>query len=130
MTAKDTKKAATAVSDFLAVSSIGGLPDLGVDEAVQLAKDASGDPKALGLERPEDVQEAMLGSYFGALGDAEVHAANREAEMGVARMRTNRWNMLFRMAGIDPDGAARMTFDRENGDPSAMLKVKERYYFG
>lgn len=130
MNANDRQKAATAVSDFLAVSAVGGLPDLGIEDAVRLASDAAADPEALGMTDPGDVEAAMLGSYFGTIGDQEVRQTARDTEMAVARMKTERWDLLFQMSGIDSEDAARMEFDRENGDPSAMLKVKERYYFG
>ena len=131
MTTPEAKnEAATAMSDFLAVSALGGLPDLGMDDAVDLAKSASADPEAMGAESPADVQAAMLGAYFGAVGDAEIMQAARDSEMAVARMKSERWDTLFRASGVSPDEAGRMMFDRANGDPSAMLKVKERYYFG
>lgn len=131
MTTPEAKKAAaTAMSDFLAVSALGGLSDLGMDDAVNLAKAASADPEAMGAASPADVQAAMLGTYFGAVGDAEIMQAARDSEMAVARMKSERWDTLFRVSGVSPEEAGRMMFDRDNGDPSAMLKVKERYYFG
>ncbi len=131
MNTPDKRTVATAaMDDFLAVSAVGGLPDLGVDDVVALAKAASADPEAMGAASPADVQDAMLGAYFGAVGDAEIMQAARDSEMAVARMKSDRWDMLFRVSGVSPEEAGRMMFDRDNGDPSAMVRVKERYYFG
>lgn len=131
MNTPDKRTMATAaMDDFLAVSAVGGLPDLGMDDVAALAKAASADPAAHGAETAADVQGAMLGAYFGAVGDAEIMQAVRDSDMAVARMKSDRWDMLFRATGVSPDEAGRMMFDRDNGDPSAMMRVKERYYFG
>ena len=53
-----------------------------------------------------------------------------ERDMLWKRMKSDRRTAMFRASGIGPDEAGRIAFDEMAGDPSAMLKVKERFFFG
>ena len=76
------------------------------------------------------IQEAMLGTYYGNLmaGDLEAEAAARVSTWN--RMRSDRHAAMFRFSDIDAETAGRLAFDEMAGDPSGMLKLKERFFFG
>ena len=76
------------------------------------------------------IQEAMLSTYYGSLMASEFEAEEAERVSTWNRMRSDRRAAMFRFSDIDAETAGRLAFDEMAGDPSGMLKLKERFFFG
>ena len=124
-----------ALAAFAQASVEGTLGKLTTDGAFRLARSVSADPSALSevVGAPgatkDDAETLVLDEYFAERSADLVRSVSSERDTMVRRMRSERRNRMFESAGITPDEAARVSFDDENGDPSSMNLVKERFYF-
>lgn len=119
MTSADERN--NAYASFLAMAADGTLGSLDEMDASALASSVSDEPT---------LQEAVLGSFYGSKMRSEIEGEAMERDMLWKRMKSDRRTAMFRASGIGPDEAGRIAFDEMAGDPSAMLKVKERFFFG
>lgn len=110
-----------AYAGFLAMAADGTLGSLDEAEASALASSISDEPI---------LQEAVLDRFYGSKMGTEIEDEARERDMTWRRMKSDRRTAMFRAAGVGASEAGRIAFDEMAGDPSAMLKVKERFFFG
>lgn len=116
---EDLRKAAYA--DFIKMSADGTLRTMDETGVSSLASAVSDSPV---------VQEAMLGTYYGNLMSGELAAEEAERGSTWNRMKSARRNAMFRFSDVSAETAGRLAFDEMAGDPSGMLKLKERFFFG
>lgn len=110
----------SAFTDFIGLHTAGRLGSLDEDQAFGLARAVSDDPVV--------VSEALGTFYADRTGD-EIGADLDDSRNAVARMRSGRRNAMYRHAGLTDEEAGRIEFDAANGDPSALAKLKERFFF-
>ena len=143
ITMHDETSAGAQVATGLFLSSLmdGSVTDFTDDEAFALTGAAASVPevagKAFGLEPgvadqmgADRVQEAMLSEYYAAgflddFANAEVEAVEVASSMKEAREAA-----AFAYAGMTEEDVARAREDAANGDMSAMIAAKERFYLG
>lgn len=112
---------ASVLAAYGQLAATGGLASLDEEQAARLAWAASDDP---------DVQTVLLSSIYSERTAAELADAKAADEEEWLRMKSNRFDSMCRASCLTDDEAARVEFDRDNGDPSMALKLKERFYFG
>lgn len=117
----DTNERDNVYASFLAMSADGSLGSLDESDASALAASVSENPI---------IQGAVLERFYGSKMQTEIENEAKESDMTWKRLKSNRRMAMFRVAGIGADEAGRIAFDEMAGDPSAMLKVKERFFFG
>jgi len=116
----DTDRSRLAYTEFIKMSADGTLPSLDETSISEIASAMSDSPS---------IQQAAVGTYYSSLSSAELDAEEREREMSWNRLRQSRRDAMFRSADVSPEEAGRLAFDEMAGDPSGMLKAKERFFF-
>lgn len=133
--------AKSAIGVYLMAMVDGSVSDLSDEEAFAVTGLAATDPasaaKAVGVKdadaasvTPQAVQSLLLDEFYdaGALRDFEDLREERAANVGFMRRRRDDAERLA--SGMTPDDAARMEFDAANGDTSAYVRMKEKFYLG
>lgn len=112
--------------------SNGSLGTMPVDYVVDMADRLAGDTSVLGLgNMPADaVADEMLYTYFAAQATDDLSAGRARREQADADYRRSGDDAMFMYAGVTPEQAGRMQYDAMNGDPSALLGVREKFYYG
>lgn len=131
---------AALANGFLQATVEHRLADLDEDSAYAMAAAAAADPGVTkGLFGDDAVPTRgtadflfnnMMSDWFDAVFTRmrEDNQA-RDVEAKEADERTVR-NSVYRYSGLSPEELGRVEFDAENGDASAMLALKERFYLG
>jgi len=133
--------AKAGVGAFMAAAMDGSLGQVDPDTMDEIASSMAKDPKATAkyLGNPEALGDAItpdalygniMGQYLDARFTDMIEADSVEADDTVAAMRNRRQETEFTYARLSPEEIGRIQFDAENGDVSAMTKVKEKFYLG
>lgn len=129
---KNTSMAEAAAREFLAAGSDGSLGGMPVEYIVDMADRLSGDTAVLGFgDMPADaVSDEMLYTYFAARSAEDLLSSRARREQQDADYARCAEDAMFMYAGVTPEQAGRMQYDAVNGDPSALLGVREKFYYG
>ena len=135
----DLESAALA-NGFLQATAENRLADIDEDSAYAMAAAAAADPgitKGIFGDSAVPTRASaeflfgnMMSDWFAAVftrmrEDNQAHDVEAK-EAGEQTVR----NSVYRYSGLSPEELGRVEFDAENGDASAMLALKERFYLG
>ena len=110
-----------ALAGYGALAASGGLETLDIDQAARLAS---------AVARSSDEWSAVAADLFGRISFRELLDRQAERDAAWEEMKASRFAAMTRAAGASDEEAGRAAFDRENGDPSGYLKLKEAFYYG
>lgn len=133
--------AKAGVGYFMAASASGTLGSTDPDAVHEMADAMSSSPdetaRALGQNpdlagsvSPEALRTNILREYYDARF-ADMFANDKASrDEAAAAMIDRRHQTEYTYARLTPEEIGRVEFDAENGDESALLKVKEQFYLG
>ena len=117
----------------------GTLGDMDFDDVVDLTTRASQSVNiaagAFGFaadphDTPDALRDRMLSMYTRSALDVLSRNVAEADERKAADLRNSEQACMTAMAGLSKEDLERLDFDREHGDTSPWLKVREDYLFG
>lgn len=120
---------------FAGAMKDGSLGDMDYADALAIASSASLGPtvgasvsRTAGREVASDeIRSAMVGQYWDAVVRGAMIAGMNRTELASLALDDRRRSALF--AGVSREEADRVAFDSAHGDGSALLRLKEDFYF-
>ena len=124
-----------ALADFAQAVGAGRSMDYALASGMArvAASDPAGVARAFGSRKvvtPVEAEDALLGEYFDMKAGRDIDTAVRSTRMDVAESDRRVSDAAYAYSGLDQRQIARMNFDAANGDPSAAIRVSQRFYFG
>lgn len=137
--ASATEDVEAALAQYAGMFSDGSFADLDFGSASGLVTRASASvdvaANALGVPAEvaagvttSDLWSRMMDPWFSADAEARARSAVSENDAAAEERRAARERAVFE--GVPPDEARRAALDAELGDPSPLLRIKERFVFG
>lgn len=130
-----------ALGQLIGLASENDLGSLTPDEAFDRANIATSNPTAiaplLGIKDPaladtidlDFFRDQFMYNYLAAKAADDFVDAKNEADEFRKSTINRRHDSMFRNAAVTPDQAERVMFDADNGDLSALNRVREQYFF-
>lgn len=120
---------------FVGAMEDGSLGDMDYSDALALASSASLSPEVgASLSKtakrpltPDEVKSEMMRNYWDDVVMGTMVSGMNRSESVAVGLEDRRREALF--AGVSGDEANRIAFDSQHGDGSALLRLKEQFYF-
>lgn len=133
-------RAGEALGQFFGLAETNRLGSLGLDGAIDKASLASASPEAvacsLGIPLAyadtldmSEVRERLMSSYYAAEAADDFVESKESFDRFRENMINGRRDLMYRSAAVTPDQADRIRFDADNGDMSALNRVREQFFF-
>lgn len=126
--------AGMALDDFAGALSTGEQMDF--DTAIGMARTAAGDPASVSkrtgerLPDPESAENFLVREFLDRQSAIEAETACRMTEADVNDSDRDTNDVAFAYAGLSAADVQKMQLDSSLGDPSASIRVAQKFYFG
>lgn len=123
-----------ALTDFAGALASGRPLDF--DAAFGMARTAAGDPAAVSqatggrFSDPASAEDFLVREFLDRQSAIEADMALRTTEADVNDSDREVSDAAFAYAGLTDDDVRRMQADAAAGDPSAAIRVSQKFYFG